>query len=250
MTHADARAVKGMAWPRDLICLRLTTLNPSSIAETVYDLSCRTNFDAPGFCVVHPDAVADAVSLRRLMVDLKSAMDAIHASRTGGRLSYLSASSFDQKLTTKPHLDGGPDECLLMLGYEPTNVRSRIEILDYARCAFGLGLTPKTFMARHNPLFGDGCRLLEPYRIQIPCFPSADYKILCVNNSSAPYSADHSTWQGVLHAAVIEAANEADERILNSTMIAAVPPDGDHGLSRAEQLAFIHGSAGVVGEWP
>jgi len=46
-----------------------------------------------------------------MMVDLKRAMARVHESVTGNTLIYLSAARFDQQTTTKPHLDGGPDEC-------------------------------------------------------------------------------------------------------------------------------------------
>ncbi len=39
-----------------------------------------------------------------------------------------------------------------MLGYEPSEVDSKLEISDYTRCAHDLGLSSDEFMAEHNPM--------------------------------------------------------------------------------------------------
>lgn len=58
----------------------------------------------------------------------------------------LSLGRFDQKKTTRLHLDGGPACSFLMLGYEPSRVTSRFLISDYSRCATDLGLSPREFL--------------------------------------------------------------------------------------------------------
>ena len=138
---------EALTWPRDSICLRPSSLDAQSLAANIYDRTCRTDFDAPGFCVVNAGHSVDSVAFRQLMVDLKRTMAAIHESKTGSTFVYLSAARFDQQETTRPHLDGGPDECFLMLGYEPSEVDAELEISDYAKCAFDLGLTPKEFLS-------------------------------------------------------------------------------------------------------
>ncbi|NIR49767.1 hypothetical protein GWO43_14715, partial [candidate division KSB1 bacterium] len=189
---------KALTWPRNLICMRPSSLDVLPIAAAIYDRTCRTDFEAPGFCVVNAGQAIDSVAFRQLMVDLKRAMAAIHESKTDKTLVYLSAMRFDQQVTTRPHLDGGPDECFLMLGYEPSDVDSELEISDYAKCAFDLGIAPEDFMARHNPMFEPGEELLRPYTIRIPCFSPSDFQIICVNNSFAPFSLDQPMWQGTL----------------------------------------------------
>lgn len=157
------------------------------------------------------------------MVDIKREMGAIHESTTGNTLAYLSVARFDQQETTRPHLDGGPDECFLMLGYEPSVVDSDLEISDYAKCAFDLGLTPKEFLAKHNPMFKSGHEFLRPYSTRVPCFSPTEYQIICINNSSAPYSESQPAWQGTLHTATILTPDESERRVINSTMIASMP---------------------------
>ena len=234
-----------IAWSTDSICLSPSSLNAKLVSEAIYKRTCRVDFTAPGFCVVDLGSLIDSETLRRLMVDIKIAMAAIHESTTGNTLSYLSAARFDQQETTRPHLDGGPDECFLMLGYEPSEVDSELEIADYAKCAFDLGLSPKEFMTQHNPMFKSGFEILQPYSTRVPCFSATSYQIVCINNSSAPYSESQSAWQGTLHTATILTPDETKRRVINSTMIASTPvgsPDAidDKSLRKFVSTSVIH----------
>lgn len=211
------------SWPEASICLRPSALDAASIAAEVDRRTCRVGFDAPGFCVVNVGRDIDPVGFRRLMVDLKRELAAIHESVTGRTLAYLSAGRFDQQETTRLHLDGGPDECLLMLGYEPSPVDSEMAFADYAKCAFDLGLSPGQFMAEYNPMFRHADDVLRPYTTRVPCLSPGDYRIVCINNSCAPYSESRPAWQGVLHGARVPAPDASESRVINSTMIASVP---------------------------
>ena len=195
-------------------------------------------FFRAGFCLLNAGSELGSQGLRRLMVRLKQEMAAIHEARTGRTLIYVSAARFDQQTTTRPHLDGGPAESFLMLGYEPSAVRSELEISDYARCAHDLGMTPQQFLARHNPMFRSGIELLRPYTTRIPCFSQPNYQIVCINNSSSPYSADRTTWQGTLHTATVVDPDEGQRRVINSTMIASVPLGTPESVSAAELDEF------------
>lgn len=231
-----------MNWLNETVCLQSATDNLKSLAQQAYDATCRTDFEEPGFCLIDAGETSNSVAFRQLMVDLKNAMTDIHQSRTAQTLVYISAARFDQQTTTRPHLDGGPDECFLMLGYEPSKVESEVEISDYTKCAFDLGLSPKEFLARHNPMFQAGYSLIKPYSTRIPCFRRDRFQIVCINNSSAPFAAGQPAWQGTLHTATILTPDPMQRRVINSTMIAAVPTGTSEGLSDQELHEFIHTS--------
>ncbi|HBJ35601.1 MAG TPA: hypothetical protein DDZ51_12805 [Planctomycetaceae bacterium] len=226
----------------DMFCLRPSSLDAQSIAADVYDRTCRTSFDQPGFCVVNVGDTIGSVAFRQLMADIKREMAAIHSLKTGKTLIYLSVARFDQQESTKPHLDGGPDECFLMLGYEPSEIESEIEISDYTKCAFDLGLTPKEFMAKHNPMFKAGHEMLRPYTTRVVCFSPSSFQIVCINNSSAPFSSSSAHWQGTLHTAKILAPDESKRRVINSTMIASAAPGSIDQVDEATLNHFIHTS--------
>ncbi|MBB3205501.1 hypothetical protein FHS27_001301 [Rhodopirellula rubra] len=210
-------------WSPDSICLKLDAADSRPLAKAMYERTCRTDFSQPGFCVVDAGSEIDSISFRRLMLELKREMAAIHEVQTGKTLVHLSAARFDQQETTRPHLDGGPDECFLMLGYEPSAVDSDLQITDYTKCAFDLGLTPKELLVKHNPMFQSSFEILEPYSTRVPCFSKTNYQIICINNSSAGYSSLEPAWQGTLHTATILTPDEDERRVINSTMIASVP---------------------------
>ena len=75
----------------------------------------------------------------------------------------MSAGRFDQQVTTRLHRDGGPDECFLMLGYEPSAIVAEIGIADYSKCAHDMGLSASEFLDHYNPMFAAGEDLLRPY---------------------------------------------------------------------------------------
>lgn len=230
-------------WSPDSICLRSNQSDARSLAGSIYERTCRTDFTQPGFCVV--DVGSDTVSktFRQLMVDIKREMAVIHETRAGSTLVYLSAARFDQQETTRPHLDGGPEECFLMLGYEPSAVDSEVEITDYAKCALDLGLSPKELLAKYNPMFQTGFEILRPYSTRIPCFAKSKFQIICINNSSATYSSSNPAWQGTLHTATILTPNEDERRVINSTMIASVPIGTPDAVDASMLSEFVSTSA-------
>ena len=228
-----------VAWEHNRICLRSASPDAFAAAGDVYDRTCRTNFSEPGFCVLNLGSALDSHQFRQFMVELKLGMATLHESATGNTLSFLWASRFDQQNSTKPHVDGGPKENFLMLGYEPSAVRSELEISDYAKCAFDLGITPGSFLLEHNPMFQSGYDLLRPYTVAIPCFAESDYQIVCINNSTAAYSENGSAWQGTLHTATVPIPDDSQRRVINSTMIASVPAGTGDTISAAEVDQFI-----------
>src|SRR5262245_9590615 len=108
-------------------------------AEQVFGLVWRFDLDAPGFCLLDAGPEADSHALRLAMLALKERLSDLCSRRTGKRLHFRSMARFDQQETTKFHLDGAPGESMLMLGYEPSRVHSRLFLADYTRAAFDLG---------------------------------------------------------------------------------------------------------------
>lgn len=231
-----------MNWTSDRICLRPDKLDVSAIAQDIYQRTCRTSFDAPGFCVIDAGTSISSVVFRQLMADLKREMAAIHESQTQKTLIYLSAARFDQQQSTRPHLDGGPEECFLMLGYEPSDVLSEIEISDYTKCAADHQMTPQEFLASHNPMFQSGYDLLRPYTTRLACFTNHSFQIVCINNSSAACTAEGNSWLGTLHTATILKPDESKRRVINSTMIAPASIGASDHISSSALHEFIHTS--------
>src|SRR5579883_1826564 len=208
-------------WTAANYCLKVSA-DPAWLsheAGRIFGLAWRRDFTAPGFCVLDLEPGVDSRALRALMVALKSQLSEIAYRETGRQLVYASLARFDQQETTKFHLDGAPDESMLMLGYEPSRVRSRLFLADYSRAAFDAGISPRQFLQDFNPMYRRGEDLLSRYTTELPQPGEGRPRILLVNNSSLPYTGERTNSHGVLHKAEILNADASERRIVNSTML-------------------------------
>lgn len=198
----------------------------------------RTTFDSPGFALVKFDAATKSMVLRRAMVELKAILTSTLVRRRGRGLSFLSMGRFDQQVTTRFHLDGAPEESILILGYEPSAVRSRIWLADYSRSAFDRGLSPSEYLERYNPMFPSGEAVLDRYITEVESFDSRVAQILMVNNSRTDCRDDGGGLLGVLHKAKIVEADPQARRVVNSVMMVTRTED-DEAISPATVGEFV-----------
>jgi hypothetical protein len=177
--------------------------------------------------------------MRRLLVGLKTRLDALLWARWGKRLVYRSMARFDQQVTTKFHLDGGPAESFLMLGYEPSDVESTLAMADYSRASWELGIEPGRFLTDLNPMFSGGTRLLEPFVTPVAAFDHRRANVLVVNNSSLPFDVSGRNLVGVMHQATIARPDPDKRRVINSTMLFAAPSVEDEEVGVRQQADFV-----------
>ena len=147
-------------WKPGEYSLDLPAKPNQAIAEKVYQLVWRSDFTGPGFCLLDAGAGVDSHALRAWMVSLKGRLSEVAVLRGGPPFAFRSLARFDQQETTKFHLDGGPDQSMLMLGYEPSGVHSRLFLADYSRAASDLGIIPQRFLRDFNPMYRRGEELL------------------------------------------------------------------------------------------
>ena len=205
----------------------------------VYRRVFRKDLSHPGFAVLNLPPGTDSHALRRTMVHLKLALAERFAAEYGRRLAFQSLGRFNQQHTTKPHRDNAPEESVLMLGYEPTPVRSLFFVADYTACAAELGLSPEELLAKHNPMYAAGQDLLTPYTTELIEVRGERPQIVLVNNSSKPAGANPPGLLGLLHHAVIPQPDRAQQRIVNSTMLVALDSSEDEPLAVADEEAFV-----------
>ncbi|MEW4568355.1 hypothetical protein AB1L88_10850 [Tautonia sp. JC769] len=208
-------------------------------AGRVFDAAWRVDFSAPGFCLIDLGPGVGSLDLRSLMLGLKGHLDGIAADRGISPFRYRSMGRFDQQETTKFHLDGAPDRSLLMLGYEPSVVCSRLSLADYARCAYDLGIEPRQFLRDYNPMFRRGEELLAPQVTELPEPAEGHARILLINNSSLPYAEAGTNPLGVLHRAEIPDPSRDERRIVNSIMlvVADEPDSAEVGEEQRREFA-------------
>ena len=202
---------------------------PAALLAAVW----RTSTDQPGWAVVtHPDG-PDSHTFRRRMLDLLADLGAV----AGQRFAVERLGRFDQQVTTKFHRDGAPAESLLLLGYEPSPVRSRLFVADGCRAADAAGLEVADYLRRHNPMTPAGEARLAAFVSEVP-LPSGMPAVVLLNNSLGP----PANRFGVLHKGVIDTPDPTATRVINS--IGAFPAGEPGGVElTAERVGHFLGRA-------
>lgn len=215
--------------------LHLVSAPDQGTAEKVFGLVWRFDFTTPGFCLLAIGPGVDSHTLRSWMLNLKERLTEISVRRGGLPFVFRSMARFDQQETTKFHLDGAPEQSMLMLGYEPSMVGSRLFLADYTRAAYDLGITPQQFLRDYNPMYQRGEELLGQYISELPRPKDGHGRILLVNNSSLPFTEARTNPLGVMHKAIIVTPNENERRIVNSTMLTV----GGDEIGVEQQQEFV-----------
>jgi hypothetical protein len=191
--------------------------NPAARAPEVFRRVWRTSLDAPGFALVRFARSVSSHELRRAMVELVAALPVPFVSERFGR--------FDQQVSSRFHRDGAPPASLLVLGYEPTTVRSRFWIADASAAAHAAGVSLAEYLKANNPMFPAGETALAPFVTEL-ALPHGEPFLILANNSLLPF--DGANPLGVLHKAVIEEPDPAARRVINSVgyavATAGLPP--------------------------
>jgi hypothetical protein len=180
----------------------------------------RTDVHHPGFAhlVLHGQSLSSE-EFAALVADTAHGLAEEYRRDFGRELQLVSQGSFDQQATTGAHRDGGPDESILVLGYEPTPVRSRLLIFDYTKAAVDLDISPVEFLATHNPIYPEGRALLEGYVAEVPDFDPNWHHIVIINNGNRGCEDRHTGMLGVLHQGIIPRPDPSARRMIHSIML-------------------------------
>lgn len=209
----------------------------SWVAQCVF----RTDLRFPGFACLQFTGLNDSPRLRHIMIQLKEALSRHFEDRWNEPLGYYSLGRFDQKKTTRLHLDGGPACSFLMLGYEPSLVTSRFLIADFSRLAAERNCSGRQLLDLANPMFDErASQELEPYTQEIPGWNDSLSRIVIVNNSVSDdlSPAPSLPCLGVFHGAeILDSAGESCRRVINSTMF--VPCNQTPVGAQEAQRAFL-----------
>lgn len=206
--------------------LTLDPANVGAVAPEVFHRVWRTSLDAPGFALLLFARGVTSHELRRAIVDLVGAFPVKFVPERFGR--------FDQQVSSRFHRDGAPPASLLVLGYEPTAVRSRFWIADASAAAHATEMGLKTYLAANNPMFPAGEVALTPFITELQ-LPHDEAFVIVANNSELPLGNGNPL--GVLHKAVIPSPDPTGRRVINS--IGFTPSDGANGLPATEIERFL-----------
>jgi hypothetical protein len=199
----------------------------AAVAPEVFRRVWRTSFVEPGFALLRFAREVTSRELRRAMVELVGAFPVAFVPERFGR--------FDQQVSSKFHRDGAPPASLLVLGYEPTSVRSRFWVADASAAAVRAGMNVSDYLAANNPMFPAGEQNLDPFVTELG-LPYRESFLVVLNNSLLPVGEDSPL--GLLHKAVIPSPDSTGRRVINS--IGFTPrAEGVPGLPRGELDRFL-----------
>jgi hypothetical protein len=199
----------------------------------------RRDFTQPGFAVLDFGRDYSSEKLRGTMVALKNALHERCLHETGRALHYQWLGTFDQQATTKFHRDNAPAQSFLMLGYEPTKVKSRVFLADYLLFARDHNISEADYFEHHNPMYVEREQALAPYTTEVMPFDETTYKIVLINNSN---STENNGTLGLLHKAEMLTPDPRESRIVNSMMLAFAESGEAELVSEAQAAAFLHSS--------
>ena len=204
--------------------LTLDPMAPGSVAPELFARVWRTTLEQPGCAVVRFASAVDSRALRRCIMAIADAFPVKFVAERLGR--------FDQQVSSKFHRDGAPPESLLLLGYEPTTVRSHLFIADSSRAAFEAGVPLPEFVAKFNPMFPTGEAKYLPFVTELD-LPHGESFIIAINNSLLPLVPGKANTLGVLHKALIEFPDATAQRVINSVGLTL---EGWHAAKTAAEV--------------
>ena len=193
--------------------LRNQILEVDELSYRAFTEVLRNSTSKPGFLHLMIKDCFSSYQLRQTMVYLKKAMAKQTERKWGKTLNYQWLSRFDQQENTKFHRDNAADESVLILGYEPSAIPSRLFIADHVAFARANQLSPTEFFDEYNPLLTDLGKLLKQHLTEVKGFKHDHFNILIINNS------DSDLTYGVLHKAHMLEQDPQKHRIVNSMML-------------------------------
>jgi hypothetical protein len=192
---------------RDASSAILNFHNYEDVAHQVQGRVWRTSLNEPGFLLIRFADAVDSHALRRSMVSLIESLPKEFTIERLGR--------FDQQVSSKFHRDGAPLESLLLLGYEPTPVRSRFWVADVSAAAHAEQLPLNEYLAKFNPMFPLGEGKLTHFITEVR-LPHGESFILAINNSQLQFDPALGNPLGVLHKVIIDEPDPTARRVINS----------------------------------
>lgn len=193
------------------------------IAEKSFKSVFRTTTEAPGFVhLVFSNKEMTPYKFRSIMIDLKKELLKLSVSTFNKKLSYHWLVRFDQQVNTPFHVDNAANQSILMLGYEPSEIKSELHVADYHAYANKAHKTLEDYSNKFTPVFKDDEDLLQPFISKINLVNEDNYSIAIINNSSPKSNIETL---GMYHKALIRNKDLGKSRVVNSMVLNVVSTD-------------------------
>ena len=193
------------------------------IAEQSFQSIFRTTTKAPGFMhLVFSKKELTPYQFRSIMIDLKKELSKLSVSKLKKKLSYHWLVRFDQQVNTPFHVDNAAKQSILLLGYEPSTIKSELHLADYHAFANKAFVKPEDYYNNFEPVFKEDEVVLKPFISKINSGDKDHYTIVIINNSSPKAKLETL---GMFHKALIKNKDLGKTRIVNSMVLNIVSID-------------------------
>lgn len=184
--------------------------------QAIYEAVFRNSSEQPGFYFQDFGSQIDSATFRQKMVELKEGLSNLCELRTNQQLNYQGIGRFNHQHSSRFHRDSAEEHSFLMLGYEPTQVDSKVYVADYTKYIESQNISLEAYFGGNQSVnTASDEQLLEPYITELEPFSKNHYRLLLVNNSK---SFEAKTW-GVFHRGEVLQKLEGEDRTLNYMML-------------------------------
>lgn len=182
----------------------------------IYNGVIRDGTDQPGFYYEDYGDQIDSKAFRQRMVELKEGLSNLCKFRSNKQLNYQWMGRFSHQHTSGFHRDSAAEHSFLILGYEPTNIDSRVYLADYTKMIENQNISLETYFDGNQDVnVASNDSQIEAYVTELTPFPKNHYRLLVINNSK---SFKEKTY-GVFHRGEVLQKMDGEDRVLNSLML-------------------------------
>lgn len=185
--------------------------------DKIYRAVFRPTTNEPGFYHLDLGTEIDSKAFRKQMVELKERLSRTCQLHQNKQLNYQWMSRTNHRNSSQFHIDTAPEQSILMLGYEPSTVESKVYLADYTRFLEENELSAQDYFRNSiNGNFAPNDEELTPYVSELTPFPKDHYRIVVINNSR---SFGQKTY-GVFHRGEVPDNLVQEDRLVNAIMLA------------------------------
>jgi len=207
----------------------------NDIITAVFTKVFRNTYNELGFVVLSFKKEITSKILRKYMVELKKGLSKKCEEVFKEELDYYWLGRFNQQKTTKYHRDNAPDDSYLMLGYEPSCIKSKLSFADYHQFISAKEIPVDEYYEKYNPIFKEGEIVLKPYIKEVEGFDNKMPKIVLMNNSDL----NSNKTFGVLHKATILKEDLKEDRVINSMMLYLKDKEAPNTKLKIDEVTFL-----------
>ncbi|MCR9248818.1 MAG: hypothetical protein NXI20_00285 [bacterium] len=204
--------------------------------EEIYKNVFRDSTAQPGFFFKDFGKDIGSEDFRAVMVELKEGLTELVNKNTDHQLNYHWLGRFDHQHTSGFHRDSADPNSVLMLGYEPTTIDSRVFLADFSKLVEDKGISMIEYFGGDDINTARDEKEIEPYVTELTPFPKDTYRLVILNNAK---SFNQPSF-GMFHRGEVPEKSNGSDRVINSIMMYQTDKGTVESYGEKEVAEFIN----------